>query len=200
MSGWHVPKLWETSAYILGGGPSLGGVDIDRLKNSNVIAVNNAYQLADWLPFVYFMDEPWFRWHEEELRGFQGLKVTGAPNLKGEPGLKWLQRGKRHVYDPRPGYISRGNNSGQGAICLAVALGAKKVILLGFDMHAKMGHNYHQDHPRGVPKSIYADKYFQCFNMLKPSLEALGVQVVNATLGSALPTFPIVDPEEVLPC
>lgn len=195
---WEVPKLWETSAYILGGGPSLSDVDLSRIEGKNVVAVNNAYRKAPWASFLYFQDCAWWDWHEEEVMAtYPGMIVSACNRVKSHERVRWLQRGFRNRYDPRPGMISKGSNSGHGAICLAAALGAKTIYLLGFDMHAKNGHNFHQDHKRTVPHTIYETNFFRSFDALVEGLDEIGVEVVNATPGSALPTFPIVDWRDV---
>lgn len=198
---WVPPQIWSSRAYILGGGPSLSKIDVDRLRGQNVIAVNNAYKLGDWIPFVYFGDRAWFNWHEEEVLKHPGILVTACPDLwkTQAQGVKWMERGARGVYDSRPGYMTYGHSSGHAAICLAVDLGAKEVVLFGFDMHARHGHNWHNEHRREVPSSIYSSNFYKPMQKLAVSLKDMGISVLNATPGSALDLFPIVDPEEVLP-
>lgn len=198
-NAWVIPKLWQSRAFILGGGPSLSKIDIERLRGRNVIAVNNAYRLANWIPFVYFLDRVWWNWHEEEVSQHPGIIVTQCVHLEKNKRVKWLKRGKRNEYDPRPGYMSYGGNSGHGAICLATALGAREIVLLGFDMHARRGHNWHQDHKRDVPADIYSNNFRKPMTILAQSLKDYDVRILNATPGSALDVFPIIDPEEVLP-
>lgn len=189
MDRWHVPKIWKSDAFILGGGPSLLDVDLWQLKGKNVIAVNNAYRVAPFAQFLYFMDGRWWDWHEEALQHWPNTMVTSCERAAETGRVKYLKRGRRNVFDPRPGYISKGSNSGHGAICLATALGATRTILLGFDMHAEKGHNFHQEHGRVVPETIYKSNYFISFEMLAPTLPE-GVEVINATPDSALKVFP----------
>ena len=65
------------------------------------------------------------------------------------------------------------------------------------DMHSDKGFNFHNDHERAVPKNIYKDNYFKSFEKLKATLPK-GIKVLNATPGSALPTFPLVNLEDYL--
>ena len=112
--------------------------------------------------------------------------------------LKWRHR---LGLDPDPRYMTRGTSAGFGAVSLAVKLGGKKIVLLGFDMRMVDGeHNYHKgEHRRDVHKDIYINNFIKPFqSLIKPTIEQ-NIEVVNATPGSALPFFPIVDPEEVLP-
>lgn len=198
---WSVPRIWEGgTCYVLGGGPSLAKLDIERLRGERVIAVNNAYQLARWIDVMYFMDKVWFGWHQDELLKWPGIKVCCAVGLGHIRWLRCLEMGKRGGLDDRPTHLCRGSNSGCGGVGLAAKFGVKKIILLGYDMQAIKGrHNYHKDHKRKVPNNIYQTQFVRSFDILKKSLDEQGIEVINATPGSLLDTFPIVDPEEVLP-
>lgn len=201
MAIWHVPKMWKGSTvYILGGGPSLQDVDIDRLRRQHVIAVNNSYQLASWIPMMYFMDCVWFHWHMKELSSWPGIRITSCRECLETPWVKYLDQGHRTKFDDRPHFMTRGTNAGFGAMVIAIKLGATKIILLGFDMRLIDGNaNWHKDHDRETPEEIYAHQFYKSFNQIKPELEIRGIEVINATPGSALPTFPIVSPEEIYP-
>lgn len=198
---WSVPEIWKGgTCYVLGGGPSLAKIDIERLRGQRVIAVNNAYQLARWIDVMYFMDKVWFGWHQEELTKWPGIKVCCAVGLGHIKWLRCLEMGRREGIDDRPTHLSRGSNSGCGAIGLAAKFGVERINLLGFDMHTVDGqHNWHGSHQRDVPPNIYQTQFTRSFNILKKALDGRGIEIVNATPGSSLTTFPIVDPEEVLP-
>lgn len=197
MAFWSIPQLWSTSTcYVLGGGPSLANLNLKALEaqNTRIIAVNNAYRVAPWADFCYFMDKTWFKWHRKELKNFMGVLVSGDEKTSSIDFVHTLQRGVKHHHDPRRTHMGRGNNSGHGAISLGASLGAKKIILLGFDMRVVDGkHNFHDDHKRKVAATIYERSYLKSFDFLAKDLLELGVQVQNATPGSALKAFPIVE-------
>lgn len=198
---WEVPELWPgKTVYVLGGGPSLKDVDLERIKGERVIATNNAYRIAPWADFLYFMDCRWWEQHKSEIRYFSGMIVTTCQRCQDIPGIKYLKRGHRKRHDERPDHLFRGNNSGVGACSLAIKLGAKKIILLGFDMKMVGGqHNWHNDHNKSTPNKIYQEQFMKMFEYLSMCAPEYGVEIVNATPGSALPFFPIVDPKEVYP-
>lgn len=198
---WEAPELWPgRTVYILGGGPSLQDVDVERLREQRVIAVNNAYKIAPWADVVYFQDCSWYSWHYKSLDDFPGLKVTTCIKTKDDPRVLTLRRGHRSRLDDRPGFLFRGNNSGFGAITLAIKFGAKKIILFGYDMKMVNGnHNWHTEHIRKVPNKVYQDQFLRFYELLSMQLPETDVEVINATPGSALGYFPIVTPEEVYP-
>lgn len=66
----------------------------------------------------------------------------------------------------------------------------------------EIDHNYHSRHFRRVSPDIYRRTYMapgKGFDTLLTPAKAAGIEIINATPGSALRDFPIVDPEEVLP-
>lgn len=201
---WEVPKLWEgRTVYLLGGGPSLNNIDLERLKGERVIAINNAYMesRAPWAPVLYFMDWGWYNLHKSKLIKWPGLKVTVTEKCINEPGIRVISWRHRLGLDPDPSYMTRGTNAGFGAISLAAKLGGVKIILLGFDMRMVDGqHNYHKgEHKRTVNDKIYENNFIKPFKSLLKPMKEWDIEIINATPNSALPYFPIVDPEEVLP-
>lgn len=200
---WTVPKLWpDRTVYIIGGGPSINNIDLERLKGERVIAVNNAYMSgrAPWAPVMYFMDWNWYNWHKKALARWPGLKVTVCDKCKNEGGIRVLKWRHRLGLDEDPRFITRGTCAGYSATSLAAKLGASKIILLGFDMRIVDGeHNYHNEHKRDVLPGIYVNNFIRPFQSLVEPAKEWGIEIINATPDSHLPYFPIVDPEEVLP-
>ena len=65
---YEIPKIWENEpCYIIGGGWSLKGFDISILKNKNIIAINNAFKLADFIQICWFGDFQWYMWNENDI-------------------------------------------------------------------------------------------------------------------------------------
>lgn len=188
-----LPKLWYGgTCYILGGGPSLAKVNLDLLKGKRVIGVNNAYLLAPWIDAIYFMDCAWYNQHQAKLLDFKGIKVTVCEKCKNVPGIFCFKRGKRNGIEDKVDCIGTGSNGGFGAINLAIKLGVKKIVLLGYDMRVIDGHhNYHTDHTRKIPEAIYETQFIKNFRSLVEPCKERGIQIVNCTPGSALDAFPL---------
>lgn len=90
-----------------------------------------------------------------------------------------------------PNGLHTGTNSGYQAINIAVLAGAKRILLLGYDMRFPGGKSHwHSGHPIKVPEGHYTG-YGKQFDTMKPQLARLEVDVVNCTQGSALKAFPI---------
>lgn len=200
---WRAVKIWPNSTvYIIGGGPSLKDFDLSLLKKKRTIGVNNAYKLADWIDVCWFGDSTWYDDHHEALDEWPGLKIHCCNRHENRPGTKRLLRGQPLGIDPRPTHVAWNNNSGSSAINLAVHLGAKRIILLGFDM--KFGeygqNNWHNDHPKPRDPKNWDPypKFLQPFPIIKQDAEKMGITILNATPGSALDIFPMVKIEDVL--
>lgn len=205
---WRIPRIWrDRTAYILGGGPSLRSVEVTRLKGQRVIACNNAYRLAPWIDVMVCMDAQWPEHpiHQRELPMFAGLKISGHKDHRAQKhdglDLRVVRGRTESGISTDPNAVHTNLNSGAFAISVAVQLGARRIILLGFDMQTvEKTHNWHADHKvrAGQDRNPYP-KFLARFPAISEDLKRLGVECINATPGSALTVFPIVDPESVIP-
>lgn len=100
---------------------------------------------------------------------------------------------------PWPNALRIGLNSGYQALGLAIAAGASRCVLLGYDMHYPGGRtHWHGGHPNiHVPEQLYSGEYRKWFNSMAAALPE-GVEVLNATPGSLVDSFPRVALEEIL--
>jgi len=91
-------------------------------------------------------------------------------------------------------------NSGVQALNLAYLFGSRRIILLGFDM--KLGPNgerhHHADHPAPMVQNQTFEEWLHKLNKVARDLEVEKCEVLNATPGSAMQCFPVVDWKEVL--
>lgn len=198
---WEAPQMWKgETAYIVGGGASLKGMDWSRLEGRCVIGCNDAYKLGPKIvKCAYFGDLNWWRIHHwVALRQFKGLKVTCAPEYIREQDIYPLQRKPRKICKaPSVGWF---NSTGASAVNLAIILGAKKVVLLGFDMKLTNGDSNWYVNLKNKPDASVYPRFIQGFEMLRSDLKDtwLDVEVVNANPDSAMDVFPKVKLEDVL--
>lgn len=154
--------------------------------------------LCPWADVVYGCDAAWWK-HRRGLPEFNGLKITWAGNSFPEyphiAGVK-IAHGKRDKYTDDlvldPGSIGGGGNSGFQALNLAVHFGAKRILLIGFDMHGNNGaHWYGRNHwpMANNPAESNFKRWIAAFNGAAPVLERMGIEVVNANPMSALKCF-----------
>ncbi len=82
-------------------------------------------------------------------------------------------------------------NAGAQAINLAYLAGARRLILVGFDMRAREGRNHwFGEHPPHVHRTSPYPQFVQAMHSMAADLDAAGVTVLNACPDSALPYWP----------
>lgn len=174
----------------IGGGPSLTKDQVDYVRGKAfVIAINDAYRLAPWAEVLYACDLKWWDWHYKETEGFKGVRITQDPAAKDKyPDLEYIRGAAKDGISLDPSVIHTGRNSGYQAVNLAVLLGAKKIILLGYDHRfPKNQAHWFGDHPDGV-RSWYI-RWMPGWKIAAKQLERLDIEVINCTPGSALRVF-----------
>lgn len=89
------------------------------------------------------------------------------------------------------GRIGWGGNGGFHALNLAVQFGARKIILLGYDMTLRNGVHWHGMHQGSLanPRQASVDRWREILDKQAPVLAARGVQVVIGSPGSALSAY-----------
>jgi hypothetical protein len=94
--------------------------------------------------------------------------------------------------------ICNGHNSGSAALNVAVHLGAKRIVLLGYDMGADdKGRRHFFDTGPTVITSPF-DKFRKLTATMVEPLKALGVEVINCSRKTRLECFPCQPLREVL--
>jgi hypothetical protein len=185
------------TAFILAGGPSLDLVSLDRLRGSSTIAVNFSYLKAPWADVIYATDEVFWT-HFESKVAEKSTKVTVAKNAPAE--VRRLNNTGLFGLEEDPSGLRIGWTSTYAAINLAVHFGARRIVLLGTDMRTVDGRTHWENYPfsdsRMKADPDFYQKYLMpYFDTLKEPLKVRGIEVLNATPGSALQCFPIVAPE-----
>lgn len=214
---------------IVGGGPSLEDFDWNLLHGWRVIGINRVYERFD--PTIIFsMDTRFLRWVNEEKYGKEATeKFANSKAYK-----VWLctyncklpddifivkvwqnySRGFRAFPNTMNNGIGHGNNSGYGALNLAVCLGANPIYLLGYDMSYRGGEDstsrdardiflskvrthWHEGHPQ--PHKIdTASQFIKYYKLPAIKAKEWGIEVINLNRKSALPYFSKRHYEEVL--
>lgn len=204
MAAWTVPRLWEgATAFVIGGGPSVSTVDFSLIEKKHVIGVNNAFELGPFVDVCFFGDCQWIFPNWNRLRKFGGLIVTNCPREPQHEGVLRVNRSNNKGLETRPTHLAWNKSSGASAINLAVHLGAKRIVLIGFDMKVKDNqHNWHTRHKeagfKGPGADIYATRFMRYFPQIATDAKALGIEIINANPDSALDVFPKMTLEEAV--
>jgi hypothetical protein len=219
------PRLSDGGTIVcLAPGPSLTTEDVEYVRGkAPVIAINDAIRLAPWADALHSSDSIWWQKHYREMRRFQGLKFRVSPSLQkpnGRPskhhcpncrrrqapnvacwcdGIITLWNGGHRGLSLEPGVVVTTDNSGGAAINLAVILGAKTVLLVGYDMGTDdKGRSHFHEKTATMTRSPY-DKFRKLIATMVEPLKAAGITVINCSRRTALDAFPTQPLREALP-
>lgn len=175
--------------YIVAGGPSLTNFDFTLLDDKQVIAINRAFEKLPNAMILYWMDTQFYKWFREDLKYFKGIKVAGKASELYPEDVHCIFN--PNITDETDALrFGRGNNSGFGALQLAIALKAKDIRLLGYDMQRKrFQSNWHSGYIRQTNSNIYT-RMIVGFKPLSEHCQKHNIRVVNYNLESKLNYFP----------
>lgn len=200
----QVDPRWDgATCVVAGSGPSLTQTQCDLRRGVKTIAVNDAHRLLPDADILYACDARW--WNEYDgMLSFAGERWSshnaGGQDDKIKVGERWgltLIAGRHSPgFSTNPTRIHYGENSGFQALNLAILLGAKRILLIGFDMRnhgtpVKPLRHFFGQHPkelRNSDPSIFIKNFVEAAKRIPK-----GVQIINCTPGSALPCFPFAD-------
>ena len=226
---WIVPPIWEgEDVWILGGGPSvmrefvipdeivkrvIDGTSppsiyspyMSYLHDKHVIGINVSFLIGNWIDIVFFGDSGFFLSHINQLAEFPGLKVTCSPHKRTTSWVKFVPRnGKRQRgISKDPGKVSWNYNSGAAAISIAANTGAKRIMLLGFDMNLDKDQNQHwhdlygkkkarmqpADRRTGKQRPLPFGRHLKGFPVIAEDAKKRGIEIINICPNSAIEQF-----------
>lgn len=189
-------------AIVAASGPSLSEEQVQLIRSMKIdtdefllIAVNDTYKLfADILDIVYCADLSWLKMNETGLKEKASTAKIVMPDrsnireYSSSSSVEQLNLVVCHNYQGLhrdPGSINSGRNSGFQALHLARNLGAKEIILVGFDMSVapESGkEHWFGSHPQGLrsPATEFSS-FIEHFIPLASDLRAEGTKVWNCT-------------------
>jgi hypothetical protein len=221
---WRIPRMWEGGeVWIIGGGPSVteqfdipvelvnkvkaGQLPLSELSpfmaaihGKHVIGINVAFMIGNWIDMCFFGDNGFYLRYREQLALFPGLKVSCNMQPGRDGFVKCLDRDGGHPkgISMRPGYVSWNSNSGAAAISIAAQTGAKRIVLLGFDMKLSNDKNqhFHNVYQRGPVvddrrmRKLPFPRHLRGFPAIAEDAKKLGIEIINCSPTSAIDSFP----------
>lgn len=202
-------NIWTNEVvFIVGGGSSLIGVDIPAITNGHVTIAVNQSALRLRCPTAVSVDHQFMDRRAAELEAL--TKTTNVylcppthkqicePLQKKIPSAHFFRENTKG-FSWCPESLHRiGGSSGYGALNVATLMGAKRIILLGFDYcrNHRGVKNWHEAYtwPQNENWTAWARAYVNA----APSLVEHGVEVINASPISAITAFPRMTVTEAL--
>lgn len=148
---------------------------------------------------LYAADFLWWSLNNEWALKHPGIKVTASASVP-YSSVEFLRPSGTEGYDPTPGVIRTGLNSGYQATHIAMQAGASRILLFGVDLSLKFGVHWHGAHKRGLsnPNERLFMIMRQKFRSLVAPAKELGVEILNCSPLSELEHFPRALPDDVL--
>lgn len=191
------------TAIVLGGGPSATDFRTEWFDRYPVIVVNNGWELYRKAEALWAADRAWWALHAGSVRGqFEGRCFGSDARQCAALGIEHrivefdiaLSRNWEHL-----GSGGRPGNSGAQAINLAFLAGARRILLVGFDMQPRDGKNHwFGEHPKGVVRDTPYRRFIAGMSAMASELFVEGIQVINCSPKSALPFWPRVTGEQAM--
>lgn len=144
-----------------------------------------------WADIMYAADANFWKYNQEVVQNFNGRKISITARSMNYGAREIWPASDNEAKGLGRALIHRGLNSGYQAINLAYLLGAKTIVLLGYDMAHTFGRRHcHADHPHPLGNAEGVDAWLPRFDQLAADLLSVGVSVVNCTRYSRLKCFP----------
>jgi hypothetical protein len=133
---------------------------------------------------------------------FEGQKLTIERRAADRWGIGYVHCMKpddRIFMEPK-GTVGWGGNSGFHCLNLALQFGAKRIILVGYDMQTNGGSHWHGDHPKGMnnPTAKNVARWRRAVDAAAKVAKLQGIEVLNCSPVSALQSYPTATLQEAL--
>jgi len=199
------PDWSACTVAIVATGPSLTDAQCallaERRQSLRVVTVNRAFQQAPWADAFYFGDYLFAKVYAEQMR--RAAPEALIWTIDRAAAERWRLNHIRAVQRPGLGRdcIHANGTSGLQAINLATLLGARRILLVGYDMRPGPDgqRHYFGDYPAPCTQAqLFAEWLHKAEAVAKDATES-GIVVINCTPGSAMTCFPMGQLEEHLP-
>ena len=203
MKFWSVPREWPgETVFIIAGGPSVLGQDLDSLRGRRVIVINSSVHAVPWADILFFGDWRW--WYEPENRAAATRFAGHVVSTSRVPDKRVLVCRKTKP----PGLALDRNSLMQRWTSLTAATNLAAhligeggtIIWLGADgRKAADGRtHHHKRHPWPHMRGCY-DRHREDLVTIIPSLRSLNITAYNASPGTAwADLLPVIDLQEAL--
>lgn len=167
------------------------------------IAINESHRLAPWADALYAADYFWWLKHRgvPQFRGLKISQATEAADAFADINHIELGRLTDMIEDARgQRRAAPAANSGMQALNLAICFGARRILLVGYDMTIEYGFHWHGKHDGGSqnPTRSSIAKWCEALDQAAVRFSDASIAVINTSPISALKAFPVMALDEAL--
>lgn len=202
---WHPDRSFDgMTVTLIGGGPSHAAADLDQLRGHRFIAVNSSCRkvrpIATPDDPLYFSDNSWNVNRPDLAADWPGPVITCNRHTKARLGDTVRRLDVMEITERFGAMVDHVQaSSGHIAACLAALMGARRIVLLGFECQAVDGRTHgHNDYHQLDDLPTFTERFIPGWRGLAPVFLRMGVEVVNASPQSAVQCFPMATLAEAL--
>lgn len=172
---------------LVASGESAGDANLELARGWPVIVVNDAWRLAPWAAALYACDLAWWDLHHAAVaKGFTGQRWTQCEQAARKYGLNRIAGKQAPGLSADPALIHFNYNGGAQAMNLALHAGARRFVLVGYDMG---GAHFFGQHPKPLKNNTPYSSCIRAFGVIAADCKRFGVEVVNTSPVSKLQCF-----------
>lgn len=171
--------------------------EAQRADNVRVIVVNDTWRLIPSADVLFASDYAWWFYHQAAVRsGFLGELWTSDERAGNVLGINRIAIVRKYGgLSNTPGQIVNGGNSGHHAVGIAHAFGARRILLVGYDMQKAadgrrhwFGEHASTENGRrtGLAQAFPVAAWLKHFAVLATDLQRAGVECVNCSKETAM--------------
>ncbi len=192
------PRYEDRVGILFASGPSLTEEVVETIRpfheSGKVIAFgcNDSYRLVNYLDEFYACDKHWWDYHKDRFFDSRDMDKARLWTQDGATaqslGINFIKgRYSNKGLSQDPALIHFGSNSGFQLLNIAMLMGIRKAILVGYNMQkVDTVSHFFGDHPGKLNKNSPYDKFREAFKQIKDNQKEM---IVNCTPDSALKSF-----------
>mgnify|MGYP000163741758 CR=1 FL=1 len=197
----HKNEKQGETLFVIGGGPSIKKYDLTLLQHhqDRIIVANNAYKLFPEAFVSHHADHCWWEWNEvpfnETFKGkYKSTVGIGGSRSCYPKEFIWLKKPSDDGLSENFPMV-HGINTGHQAINIAYILGAKRIVLFGFDLKTDKNGNtqWHNEHQRDTNQELWKSRFAPGFETVAVKAKTKGVEIINMNRDSLITCFEFAD-------
>lgn len=187
-SYWTAAREWAgETAFIIGGGPSVLGQNIEALRGRRVIVINSSVYAVPWADILYFGDFRWWNDNKAAVASFAGRVVTVSRMVNEKKVLVCRKTNPPGLSMAHDSLMQKWTSFTAATNLAAHLIGpGGTIVWLGADGRKdEAGRSHHHKPHRWISRPDCYDKHRADLVTIVPSLRELKIAGFNASPGTA---------------